>query len=306
MGCVSKSVSNQRSFSTRIGGLLFVLPSIITVVIFVYGLIIWSVNVSLTNQNSGSKKAIEYVGLKNYTDLIVDERFTHSLLNLVKFTVVFILGALITGFIMALLLEKGIKGEGFFRSFYLYPMAISFIAMGTVFNWILNSARDEEAGGLNLALQKIGLGFLQNDWYVGEKGAMYAMALPAIWQTSGYVLALFLAGFRGIPDDLREAARVDGASESQIYRHVLFPQLTPTILTILIILGHISMKAFDLIIGINGKSYITQVVAVYMWEATFDSRNYAKGTAIAIVLLLMIAIVVVPYLRYNNKQQAYR
>ena len=303
---MSKSVKNSRPLSSRIGGLLFVLPSIITVVIFVYGLIIWSVNVSLTNQNSGSKKAIEYVGLKNYTDLIIDERFTHSLLNLVKFTVVFILGALITGFIMALLLEKGIKGEGFFRSFYLYPMAISFIAMGTVFNWILNSARDEEAGGLNLALQKIGLGFLQNDWYVGEKGAMYAMALPAIWQTSGYVLALFLAGFRGIPDDLREAARVDGASESQIYRHVLFPQLTPTILTILIILGHISMKAFDLIIGINGKSYITQVVAVYMWEATFDSRNYAKGTAIAIVLLLMIAIVVVPYLRYNNKQQAYR
>ena len=303
---MSKSVKNRRPISARIGGLLFVLPSIITVVIFVYGLIIWSVNVSLTNQNSGSKKAIEYVGLKNYTDLISDERFTHSLMNLVKFTVVFILGALITGFIMALLLEKGIKGEGFFRSFYLYPMAISFIAMGTVFNWILNSARDEEAGGLNLALQKIGLGFLQNDWYVGEKGAMYAMALPAIWQTSGYVLALFLAGFRGIPDDLREAARVDGASESQIYRHVLFPQLTPTLLTIIIILGHISMKAFDLIIGINGKSYITQVVAVYMWESTFDSRDYAKGTAIAIVLLIMIAIVVVPYLRYNSKQQAYR
>jgi len=303
---VSKSVKNRRPISARIGGLLFVLPSIITVLIFVYGLIIWSVNVSLTNQNSGSKKAIEYVGLKNYTDLISDERFTHSLMNLVKFTVVFILGALITGFIMALLLEKGIKGEGFFRSFYLYPMAISFIAMGTVFNWILNSARDEEAGGLNLALQKIGLGFLQNDWYVGEKGAMYAMALPAIWQMSGYVLALFLAGFRGIPDDLREAARVDGASEAQIYRHVLFPQLTPTLLTIIIILGHISMKAFDLIIGINGKSYITQVVAVYMWESTFDSRDYAKGTAIAIVLLIMIAIVVLPYLRYNSKQQEYR
>ena len=303
---MSKSVKNRRPISARIGGLLFVLPSIITVLIFVYGLIIWSVNVSLTNQNSGSKKAIEYVGLKNYTDLISDERFTHSLMNLVKFTVVFILGALITGFIMALLLEKGIKGEGFFRSFYLYPMAISFIAMGTVFNWILNSARDEEAGGLNLALQKIGLGFLQNDWYVGEKGAMYAMALPAIWQMSGYVLALFLAGFRGIPDDLREAARVDGASEAQIYRHVLFPQLTPTLLTIIIILGHISMKAFDLIIGINGKSYITQVVAVYMWESTFDSRDYAKGTAIAIVLLIMIAIVVLPYLRYNSKQQAYR
>jgi glucose/mannose transport system permease protein len=303
---VSKKTTNNPSFSARVGGLFFVLPSIITVIIFVYGLIIWSLNVSLTNQNSGSKKAIEYVGLKNYTDLIKDERFTHSLSNLVKFTIVFILGALVTGFIMALLLEQGIAGEGFFRSFYLYPMAISFIAMGTVFNWLLNSARDEEAGGLNLALQKIGLGFLQNDWYVSEKGAMYAMALPAIWQVSGYVLALFLAGFRGIPDDLREAARVDGASESQIYRHVLFPQLTPTLLTVLIILGHISMKAFDLIIGINGKSYVTQVVAVYMWESTFDKRDYAKGTAIAIVLLVMIAVVVLPYLRYNNKQQAYR
>ena len=303
---MKKTSSQRKPFMANAGGLFFVLPSIITVIIFVYGMIAWSFNVSLTNKNSVTQKKLEYVGLKNYTDLIHDERFTHALTNLVKFTIVFMLGTLITGFIMALLLEKGIKGEGFFRSFYLYPMAISFIAMGTVFNWLLNSARDQEAGGLNLALQKIGLGFLQNDWYVSQKGAMYSMAIPAIWQMSGYVLALFLAGFRGIPDDMREAARVDGASESQIYRHVLFPQLTPTLLTVLIILGHISMKIFDLIIGINGKSYVTQVVAVYMWEATFDKHDYAKGTAIAIVLLILIAIVVVPYLRYNNKQQAYR
>ena len=288
------------------GGFFFVLPSIIAMAVFVYGMIGYTLRESLQNRTNSYTEDVKYVGFINYIELWQDPEFTHALSNLLKFTAVFMIGCLLSGLIMSLLLEKGIKGEGIFRSTYLYPMAISFIAMGTVFNWILNSARDEEAGGLNLALQKIGLGFLQNDWYVGEKGAMYAMALPAIWQTSGYVLALFLAGFRGIPDDLREAARVDGASESQIYRHVLFPQLTPTILTILIILGHISMKAFDLIIGINGKSYITQVVAVYMWEATFDSRNYAKGTAIAIVLLLMIAIVVVPYLRYNNKQQAYR
>ena len=297
---------NKQPLSSKVGGLLFVLPSIITVIIFVYGMIAWSFNMSLTNKNSVTQKKLEYVGFKNYTNLIHDERFTHALSNLIKFTVVFMLGTLITGFIMALLLEKGIKGEGFFRSFYLYPMAISFIAMGTVFNWLLNSDRDKEAGGLNLALQKIGLGFLQNDWYVSEKGAMYSMAIPAIWQMSGYVLALFLAGFRGIPDDMREAARVDGASEAQIYRHVLFPQLTPTLLTVLIILGHISMKVFDLIIGINGKSYVTQVVAVYMWEATFDKHDFAKGTAIAIVILLMVAVVVVPYLRYTNKQEAYR
>jgi glucose/mannose transport system permease protein len=202
--------------------------------------------------------------------------------------------------------EKGIKGEGLFRSIYLYPMAISFIAMGTSWRWLMDSATGEKATGLNLILNKVGLSSLENSWYTSEKGSMYAMALPAIWQMSGYVLALFLAGFRGIPDDMREAARVDGASEAQIYRHVLFPQLTPTLLTVLIILGHISMKVFDLIIGINGKSYVTQVVAVYMWEATFDKYDYAKGTAIAIVILIMVAVVVVPYLRYTNKQEAYR
>jgi glucose/mannose transport system permease protein len=132
---------------------------------------------------------------------------------------------------------------------------------------------------------------------------MYAMALPAIWQMSGYVMALFLAGFRGIPDDLREAARVDGATEYKIYRHILFPQLSPTFLTVLIILGHISMKVFDLIFGIASKSYVTKVLAIYMWQVIFDFQNYAKGAAIAILILLMIAVAVIPYLIYVNKTE---
>ena len=297
------ALQTNKRFSTWIGGFLFVLPSIVAVAIFVYGMIAWTVRISLTNRISASIKEPKFVGLQNYRDLLTDSRFTHAFENLLKFTVVFIVGTTIAGFIMALLLEKGIKGEGFFRSFYLYPLAISFIAMGTVWNWLLNSNVDADAGGLNLLLQKVGLGFLQNPWYLSESGAAYALALPAIWQMAGYVLALFLAGFRGIPDDLREAARVYGASEAKIYRLVLLPQLTPTLFTVLIILGHVSMKIFDLVIGINGKSYVTQVVAVYMWEATFDQRNYAKGTAIAMVLLIMIALIIVPYLRWVVKQE---
>lgn len=298
------ALQSSKRFSTWIGGFLLVVPSIVAVAVFVYGMIAWTVRISMTNRISASIKEPEFVGIENYTNLISDSRFTHAFENLIKFTFVFIVGTTIAGFIMALLLEKGIKGEGFFRSFYLYPLAISFIAMGTVWNWLLNSNVDADAGGLNLLLQKAGLGFLQNSWYLSESSAAYALALPAIWQMAGYVLALFLAGFRGIPDDLREAARVDGASESKIYRFVLFPQLTPTLFTVLIILGHVSMKVFDLIIGINGKSYVTQVVAVYMWEATFDQRNYAKGTAIAVVLLLLIALIIIPYLRWVIKQEA--
>ena len=297
---------SKKSTASKLGGFFFLLPSMIAVSVFVYGMILWTVNISLSNRNSGYVKEIKNVGLKNYTDLIKDERFTHALSNLVKFTIIFMLATILAGFIMSLLLEKGIKGEGFFRSFYLYPMAISFIAMGTAFRWLFNTGKDGDAAGLNLLLKNVGLGFLQNDWILSEKGAMYSMAIPAIWQMSGYVMALFLAGFRGIPDEMREAARVDGATEFQIYRRILFPQLTPTVLTILIILGHVSMKMFDLVVGINGKSYGTQVVAVYMWEATFDSGNLAKGTAISVVILVMVALVVVPYLRYVNKQEAYR
>ena len=271
--------------------------------VFVYGMIGYTVRESLTNRTNAWETEIKFVGLTNYRDLLVDPEFTHALSNLLKFTIVFMIGCLLSGLIMSLLLEKGIKGEGFFRSTYLYPMAISFIAMGTSWRWLMDSARDADATGLNYLLQKIGLGFLQSDWYTSEAGSMYAMALPAIWQMAGYVMALFLAGFRGIPDDLREAARVDGASEFKIYRHILFPQLSPTFLTVLIILGHISMKVFDLIFGIATKSYVTKVLAIYMWQVIFDFQNFAAGAAIAIVILLMIAVAVIPYLVYVNKTE---
>lgn len=271
--------------------------------VFVYGMIGYTVRESLMNRTNSYTEDVFYVGLTNYAELWQDPEFTHALSNLLKFTVVFMIGCLLSGLIMSLLLEKGIKGEGFFRSTYLYPMAISFIAMGTSWRWLMDSARDADATGLNYLLQKVGLASLQSDWYTSEAGSMFAMSLPAIWQMSGYVMALFLAGFRGIPDDLREAARVDGASEFKIYRHILFPQLSPTFLTVLIILGHISMKVFDLIFGIATKSYVTKVLAIYMWQVIFDFQNYAKGAAIAIVILLMIAVAVIPYLIYVNKTE---
>ena len=285
------------------GGFFFVLPSIIAMAVFVYGMIGYTLRESLQNRTNSYTEDVKYVGFINYIELWQDPEFTHALSNLLKFTAVFMIGCLLSGLIMSLLLEKGIKGEGIFRSTYLYPMAISFIAMGTSWRWLMDSARDADATGLNYLLQKVGLGALQSDWYTSEAGSMFAMSLPAIWQMSGYVMALFLAGFRGIPDDLREAARVDGATEYKIYRHILFPQLSPTFLTVLIILGHISMKVFDLIFGIATKSYVTKVLAIYMWQVIFDFQNYAKGAAIAILILLMIAVAVIPYLVYVNKTE---
>jgi len=275
-------------------GLLLVSPTLVLIGVFVYGLIGKTVQISLSDRHSIAP-ATRYVGLQNFVDLFQEDRFQHALLNLATFTVVFMGGTLFFGLLWALLLERGVRGEGFFRSIYLFPMAISFVASGVVWRWLLNSSQGEGASGLNRLFQVIGLGGLENAWWSSPRWGMAAMAMPAVWQLSGYVMALFLAGLRSIPEDLREAARVDGASTYQLYRHVIFPQLSPVALSALIIIGHMSLKVFDLIMSVSGAIYQTEVPATYMWT-TLLSYNYAKGAAIATVLLAVVAVVVIPYL----------
>ncbi|MEU5722346.1 sugar ABC transporter permease [Micromonospora sp. NPDC047738] len=274
----------------------------IVLAVFVYGLIGWTVKLSLSDEHDalGNKG---FVGLSNFVALFTEDingRFTHSLKNLLIFTVVFIVGALLMGVLWAFLLEQGVRGEGFFRAVYLFPMAVSFVASGVVWRWLMNSGTGDQAGGLNRIFHDLHLGFLENPWWTDPDWGMAAMALPAIWQLSGYVMALFLSGFRGIPADLREAAAMDGASTYQLYRHVIFPQLTPTALSAMIILGHMSMKMFDLIMSVSGAQWITEVPAVYVWQTLLTS-DYAKAAAISIILLLLVAVVIVPYLIYNNR-----
>ncbi len=282
-------------------GLLLVSPSIVVLAIFVYGLIGYNINISFSDRHTGLP-ATKYVGFDNFTKLFGEDRFQHALLNLATYTVVFLVGTMFFGLLWALLLERGVRGEGIFRSIYLFPMAVSFIASGVVWRWLLNSAQGDDASGLNRLFGSLGLGFLENPWWSSPKWGMAAIALPAMWQLTGYVMALFLAGLRGVPEELREAARMDGATTYQLYRHVIFPQLSPVALTALIIVGHMSLKVFDLIMAISGAIYQTEVPATYMWTALLGS-DYAKAAAIAAVLLAVVAVVVVPYLIYTVRAE---
>ncbi|GAB2523518.1 carbohydrate ABC transporter permease [Paramicrobacterium agarici] len=281
--------------------LLLLAPSLVLVAIFVYGLIIANIQVSMTDRHSLAAEGA-FVGFENYITLLTEGRFLHSLLNLVVFTVVFIAGTMIFGFIWAWLLDKGVKAEGVFRSVYLFPMAVSFVASGVVWRWLLNSAEGDRASGLNRMLQAVGLDFLQNSWWNEPVWGMAAIAMPAIWQLSGYIMALFLAGFRGIPDELREAARMDGASEWKLYRHVIFPQLSPIALSALIIVSHMSLKVFDLIMAVTKAIYQTEVPATYMWIA-LTSNDYAKASAIATVLLVIASLFIIPYLIHTMREE---
>ena len=306
-------------------GLLLVSPSILLVAVFVYGLIGWNIKVSLSDWRqaeetsgfdtsaykelfpSGVGETGEYVrgvvtGEQSDT-LSTDPAWIIDLHHALLFTVAFVLGALIIGASLAFLLDKGVKGEGMFRAIYLFPMAVSFIAAGVVWRWLMNPAPGDRATGFNLLFDKLGLGFLRNDWYLGQDWGAAALALPAMWALSGYIMALYLAGFRGVPEELREAARMDGASEWRVYRHVVFPHLRPVTLSALIILGHISIKVFDLIVAIGGKQLITQTPAVYMWILIYDARDYAKGAAIATLLLVGISVLIVPYLIYTVRSE---
>lgn len=287
-------------------GFLLVLPSIVLVGVFVYWLIFRNVSTSLDRTvTRATKRVVNPGGTENYTKLLGDDAYQHALFNLLVLTVVFVAGTMLFGLLWAVLLEKGVKGEGFFRSVYLLPMAISFIAAGIVWRWLLSPGKGEQAVGLNQLLAMVGLEQFQSSWWQSPNAfSMAAMAMPAIWQLSGYVMALFLAGFRGISEDQREAARIDGATERQIYRHVLFPQLSPIALSALIIIGHMSMKMFDLIYAIAGQnSFKASVPATMMWTQMFQQNNPTAAAVNATILLVLVAVVVVPYLIYTNKTE---
>ncbi len=293
----------KRMDKDTILAMILVAPSVIAVGIFVYGFIAWSMRVSLSNW-VGLLPNYEWAGLQNYINLMKDPRFHIDVRNTVIFTVLFVGGCLLLGLMLAILLDQGLRGEAFFRNLFLFPMAISFIVTGVVWRWLMNPAAGSRTSGLNLLFEQMGLDFLVNQWHTTPYWGIAAIALPAIWQMSGYTMALYLGGLRAIPESLREAARVDGASEFQIYRKVILPLLWPVTLSAMIILGHISLKVFDLIIAIAGKQVALDVPSVYMWTTTFDGNFYGRGAAIGILLLLSVAVLVIPYLYYSLREES--
>ena len=290
----------------RLITLLLLLPSVIAVAVFVYGFIGWTGYVSMSNWNQ-LLPDYTFVGLRNFFKLFAHPRFQIDLRNLAVFTGLFLTGSLAIGFLLAVLLDRKVRGEGFFRTIYLYPMSLSFIVTGVVWRWLMNPGSPQMGStGINLLLEKLGLGFLKSGWYTDPRVGIKAVAVAAIWQMSGYVMAMYLAGLRGIPEELREAARVDGASEFQVYRYVILPLLRPITLGAIIILGHISLKIYDLIVAMTGPGigFSTDVPAYFMWETTFHANRFAQGAAIAVILLLMVSLLIVPYLIFSVRREA--
>lgn len=292
----------------RAVSLLLIGPSVVAIAVFVYGFIGFTGFASLTKWNA-LVPDFSFVGLQNYARLFDTTRFQIDLRNTVTFTGFFLVCCLSLGFALAVALDQRIRGEGIFRSIFLFPLALSFIVTGVVWRWLLNPGSVQLGStGVNLLLDTIGLGFLKTGWYTDPKIGIKAVVIAATWQMSGYVMAMYLAGLRGIPEELREAALVDGASEFQVYRHVIVPLLYPITLGAVIVLGHISLKIFDLVVAMTGPGpgFSSDVPAVFMFDTTFRGNNFAQGAGIAVILLAMVTVLIVPYLVYSLRTETQR
>jgi glucose/mannose transport system permease protein len=305
----------RRVSRDRILSILLIVPSTIAIGTFVYGFIGWTAMAALTNWNNIARFSVcvpngpclfpdvDFVGLQTFERLLVNPRFQIDVANSVTFTVLFVVACNAIGLLLAVLLDRNMPGEGFFRAVFLFPMAISFIVTGVVWRWLENPST-----GLNLLFDTVNLGFLKNGWYTDPAIGIKGVVVAATWQMSGYVMALYLAGLRGISNDLREAARVDGAGEWQVFRYVLMPLLTPITVTAVIILGHISLKIFDLTSAMTGPgpAFADDVPALFMYNTTFQGNHFAQGAAIATLLLLIVSTLVIPYLIYSLRTETER
>ncbi len=368
----------RRRHANQLTGFLVVLPSILLVGVFVYGFIGRTLWASLTDWGKDPSQALalepitRFVGLANYRELltgIIDVRFRQDMVSTVFFTVFFIGGCLLLGLLLAVLIDQKPRAEGFFRSLFLFPFALSFVVTGTIWRWLL-----QPEGGVNrlpaaLGLPPAELAWLTSraqvwrfDWNhlplilsllaaaalagvavsAGRAGkrrraivsgacalgvagwsaafapglrllpwaelhgfnlAFVGIVLAAVWQMAGYTMALYLAGLTGVSEDLREAAVVEGASAWQFYTRIILPLVAPVTLSALIILGHISLKIFDLVFAMAGPDNSrTDVPALLMFITTFRGNQFAKGAAIGVVLLLLVAIIIVPYLRSQLRE----
>lgn len=278
---------------------LFVLPALLLVLVFVYAFLFWNVRVSLTNWVD-LRPDLTWAGLRHYARLLAaDPRFRVDLWNNLRFLVLFVGLTTLTGLVLALLLDGRVLGVSLWRSVYLYPLSLSYVVTGTVWAWLFNPTT-----GLNALLRSLGLGFLASGWVTDPRVALYAVVLAAAWQMSGFAMAIHLAALQAIDPQVYEAAAVDGATGWQRLRHVTLPLLLPATIGTVVVLGHVSLKIFDLVwvMTSGGPGYATDVPAVYMFVAAFRQNRLAYAAAIATLMVVLVGLLLVPYLIYQRRE----
>jgi len=273
-------------------------PSIATIFLFVYGFIIFTVYLSFTNSRMLPK--YDWVGLANYIKLWDLSHWWISITNLGIFAFLYIGICTFIGLMLAIFLDQRIRGEGVLRPVYLYPMALSFIVTGTAWKWMLDPGI-----GLENTMHLWGWESFRFNWIKDRNFAIYTVVIAAVWQSSGFVMAMFLAGLRGIDNEILKAAQIDGASFWSLYRRIVVPLLRPAFLSSFVILAHLAVKSYDLIIALTGggPGRATELPATFMYSYTFTRNSMGIGASSAVIMLITIAAIMIPYLYAETREE---
>ena len=266
-------------------------PSFVAILIFVYGFIGWTAWVSFTKSRLLPKYDI--VGTIQYDRLFQSPRWETAINNLYVFGILFIVISMFLGLVLAIFLDQKIRVEGVIRTIYLYPMALSMIVTGTAWKWILNPGL-----GIEATVKKWGYENFTCDWLVNPDMAIYTVVLAGVWQSSGFVMALFLAGLRSVDEEIIKAAQVYGIPTWRIYSAIIIPSMAPIFLSAFIVLSHLAIKSFDLVIALTGggPGYATDLPATYMYTMAFSRGDIGQAASSAMIMMAVVFTIVVPYL----------
>jgi glucose/mannose transport system permease protein len=270
---------------------IVVAPSFAVVLWFVYGFIGWTFYISLTK--SKLLPNYEFWGIHQYVRLWQMPRWHIAVENLFIFTTLFIVLCIFIGVILSIFLDQKIRSEGVIKTIYLYPMALSFIVTGTAWKWILNPTM-----GIEKFAHQIGFENFQFDWLVTPGMSIYTVVIAGVWQSSGFIMAIFLAGLRSIDDEVIKAAKVDGASTFSIYTKIVLPMMRPVFMSAIVILVHLSIKSYDLVIALTagGPGISSDMPAVFMTKMAFGRSEVGLASASAIMMFATVSAIIVPYL----------
>lgn len=270
---------------------LALLPMAATVVVAYLGTVLWSLKVSFTD--SRTFPSGDWVGVAQYERLFHNDRWLLSLQNLAVYGVLFILASMVIGFLLAVFIDQKVKGEGVLRTVFLYPYAMSFVATGLVWQWLLNPE-----AGLQQAVRQMGYPDFVFDWIIDQDKVIYTIVIATVWQASGLVMALMLAGLRGIDDEIWKAARLDGIPVWRVYVSIVLPMLGPTVSTVFVLLFTGVVKVFDSVVSMTqgGPGTASEVPAKFVMDHLFGRANIGLASAASVVLLLTVLALVAPFM----------
>ncbi len=279
----------------QLAATLALVPSGLIVLVAYVGCMLWTVRLSFTS--SKLLPVLDWVGLDQYARLFANERFLVSVQNIVVFGAFFIVGTLVLGFLMAVFIDQRVRAESIFRTIFLYPFAMSFIVTGLAWQWFLNPTL-----GLQKLMRNLGFETFTFDWLVNQSMVVYALVIAAIWHAAGLIMAIMLAGLRGVDADLWKAARVDGIPTWRIYLSIVLPLLGPMVVTACVLLATSVARLYDLVVAmtLGGPGIASEVPAKFVMDHFFERNNIGLATSAATMMLAVVVTVLAPfiYLRY--------